>query len=389
VVHKTGRRTVLVLGGYGQTGRVVTTHLAARNPDLALLVAGRDGARAAAFAATIDHSHVSGAALDASQRRALADALADVDLIVNVAAAAPLAATVCAAALDAGVDWVDAQVSRSQADVLAAAAPRITRAGLRWVTQAGFHPGLPAALVRLSAQRLDTVTAAWTSGLLHPRGGFPPSGAAAELFDEFAGYSAHLFRDGRWARARWTAAADAPVVTFAGGLGSHRTYPFDLDEIRALPDLLPDLHALGFGVSGFDPVTDVVVTPLLLAGARLGPWTYPALERALVASTARFGREPYGVAVQCDAVGTLDGRPSTLRLSLRHDDAYELTGIPVVSVVEQVLDGSLAPPGLHLAGLAADPARLVRDCADMGVTVAELRRDRPATGPDRPSGTAR
>jgi hypothetical protein len=367
-------RTVLVLGGYGQTGRVVVEHLAARNPALNILVAGRDATRARALVRELASPALTPLRLDAADPVALERELRSVDLLVNVAAAADLAEQVAEAALRAEVDWVDTQVARHQADVLSALAPRIAASGRRWVTQAGFHPGVPAALVRLAAERLDRLDAAWTSGLLHPAGGFPHSGAAAELFDEFEDYSAHIMREGRWQRARWTAASDMPLVTFAGGLGTHRTYPFDLDEIRTLPELLPDVRALGFGVSGFDPVTDAVVTPLLLAGARLGRWTYPLLEELLVRSTARFGLAPFGVAVQCDAVGTIAGARATLRLSIRHSDAYQLTGMPVVSLVEQLLDGTVAAPGLDLAGHVTDPTRLLADCAAMGAVVTNSLR---------------
>ena len=75
------------------------------------------------------------------------------------------------------------------------------------------------------------------------------------------------------------------------------------------------------------------------------------------------------MAVQCDAVGVRAGESVALRVALGHPDAYELTAIPVVCMIEQVLDGSARTPGLHLMGPLVDPVRLLAECSAMGVRV--------------------
>ena len=75
------------------------------------------------------------------------------------------------------------------------------------------------------------------------------------------------------------------------------------------------------------------------------------------------------MAVQCDAVGVRAGEPVALRVALGHQDAYDLTAIPVVCMIEQLLDGSARAPGLHLMGQLVDPDRLLAECGAMGVNV--------------------
>ena len=78
--------TVLVLGGYGQTGRRVVTWLAARNPDLRIVVAGRDGERAARLATALDPTRsgrVVPAIVDAGDPISVRAGLAGVDLLGN------------------------------------------------------------------------------------------------------------------------------------------------------------------------------------------------------------------------------------------------------------------------------------------------------------------
>jgi saccharopine dehydrogenase (NAD+, L-lysine-forming) len=366
------RQTVLVLGGYGQTGRRVVTWLAGRNPDLRIVVAGRDGDRAARVATALDPTRsgrVVPAIVDAGDPISVRAGLAGVDLLVNTASAPEHARSLIRAALEAGTDWCDTQVARPQSQVLRDESARIAAAGRCFVTQAGFHPGVPAALVRWAAAQVDVLTEAWTAGFIRQRGGFPPSSAMGELFDEFRDYRAEVFSAGTWREVGWLGFGEMPMVDFAFGLGRARTYPYDLDELHALPDLMPGLRRLGFGVAGFDPVTDWVVTPAIVAGAHLSRRTYPGLARVLAWSTRTFGRPPFGVAVQCDAAGVRAGEPVALRVALGHQDAYELTAIPVVCMIEQLLDGSARSPGLHLMGQLVDPDRLLAECGAMGVNV--------------------
>lgn len=366
------RSRVLVLGGYGQTGRRVVTWLAARNPDLRIVVAGRDRERAARLAWGLDPARsgrIVPAIVDAADPASVRSGLAGVDLLVNTASAPEHAPSLIRAALESGTDWCDTQVARTQAQALRDESARIAAAGRCFVTQAGFHPGVPAALVRWAADHVDVLTEAWTAGFIRQQGGFPPSSAMGELFDEFRDYRAEVFSAGAWRGVGWLGFGEMPTVDFAFGLGRARTYPYALDELRALPARMPGLRRLGFGVAGFDPVTDWLVTPAIVAGAHLGGRTYPALARLLAWSTRTFGRPPFGVAVQCDAVGVRAGERVALRVALGHQDAYELTAIPVVCMIEQLLDGSARTPGLHLMGPLVDPDRLLAECGAMGVGV--------------------
>ncbi len=303
---------MLVLGGYGQTGRRVVTWLAARNPDLRIVVAGRDGGAAARLASRTRPRRGRGGSFRRSSTprdpTSVRAGLAGVDLLVNTASAPEHARSLIRAALEAGADWCDTQVARPQAQVLRDESARIAAAGRCFVTQAGFPPGGPGGLVRWAAAQVDVLTEAWTAGFIRQRGGFPPSSAMGELFDEFRDYRAEVFSAGAWREVGWLGFGEMPMVDFAFGLGRARTYPYDLDELRALPDLMPGLRRLGFGVAGFDPVTDWLVTPAIVAGAHLSRRTYPGLARLLAWSTRTFGRPPFGVAVQCDAVGSPRGR---------------------------------------------------------------------------------
>src|SRR5262249_10722803 len=86
-------------------------------------------------------------------------------------------------------------------------------------------------------------------------------------------------------------------------------------------------------------------------------------------SVNAFSRPPYGAVLLLEARGERDGRPLSVRVALRHPDAYEFTAIPVAACLRQYLDGSIARPGLWLMGEVVEAARLFQDMERMGVGV--------------------
>jgi len=365
---------ILILGGYGETGRHLADLLLARTRS-SVVVCGRDGEKARALAAELNRRHggrTDGVAVDASDDNALRRALDGMTLLVNATTSAVPIGTITEAAIDLGADVVDLQFPTRASD-LERLAPRIEEAGRCVVTQAGFHPGVPAALVRWASLRMEVVEFAWAAGLLRPAGGIPYTPAVDDLVESFRHYTAHELREGRWQRIRLTSPRAFRKVWFDFGFGPQRTSPMDLDEMRGLPQLVPGLRRTGFSVAGFDPVTDWVVTSVIMVALPLfGRRAVTPMGRLLCWSTRTFGRPPFGIVVQLEAEGWNEGERARLRLGLFHEDGYDMTAIPTVSMIEQLLDGSARRPGLHLMGLLADPERLLADVGAMGVRVRAL-----------------
>ena len=94
------------------------------------------------------------------------------------------------------------------------------------------------------------------------------------------------------------------------------------------------------------------------------------LGRLLSWSTRKFAKPPYGTIVQVDAEGQLDGRPVRFRLSLFSEDAYDLTAVPTVAMVKQMLRKEIQP-GVHLMGLCCDPVELLADVERTEISVTQ------------------
>ncbi|MCJ7678908.1 MAG: saccharopine dehydrogenase NADP-binding domain-containing protein [Anaerolineales bacterium] len=366
---------LVVLGGYGNTGRACARLLLEHTP-ARVVVAGRDGDRAAAFAAQLNASHPGDRATwmhaDATRAESLRSAFLGATTVVVASSTSAQAPAVAEAVLEAGADYIDPQYSTAKLAALRRLAPAIEAAGRCFVTDGGFHPGLPAALIRFAADRVDQLRSVrvasviqidWKAIDLSPA-------TVLELVTEFKDYKSLHYRDRAWRSLGWLESMRPIWVTFGHGFGRRYTMPMFLEELRPLPEMIPSLEEAGFFVGGFNPVVDFVLLPagigwMMAAGQRGAA----GFGRLLLWGLKRFTPPPYGTLLQLEAEGTRAGRAHRIRVEVAHPDGYVLTAAPMVACVQQMLDGSARRAGLHLQALLVEPARMLDDMRRMGVEV--------------------
>ncbi|GAP13026.1 saccharopine dehydrogenase [Longilinea arvoryzae] len=363
---------ILILGGYGQTGKPLAHHLL-QESQAEIVLGGRSLEKAAALAAQLNAQYPGGRAsavrVDAANAESLRAALQGVDLLVAAAPTMRHAETVARAALEAGADYLDVQLDSGKLAVLRALAPEIERAGRCFITEAGFHPGLPAAMVRYAAARLDRLDTAITAAYLNMGRNLPYSEAVDELMQVFQNYQAQVFKNGAWTKA---GSYEMRQVNFGGEIGERRCYSMFFEELRELPHLYPSLREVGFFIAGSDWATDWVITPIVMLGLKLAPKRgIRPMGKLMWWSMQTFSRPPHIVLLKVIANGEKDGRTACVQVALSHPDGYELTAIPVAACLLQWLDGSVRRPGLWMMGHLAEPQRLFADMRRMGVKVEE------------------
>lgn len=364
---------IVALGASGNAGRTIAVLLA---PGLGasdeLVLAGRDPVKLARTAqAVVGPAAVSTVRVDAADLDAVRALVAGADLVVVTVSRPDLVAGLARVVLDAGADWFDTMLSTpDKLASLEALADEVAAKGRCFVTDGGFHPGLPAVLVRWAADRLDEVVEADVLGAMRMdwQADTLADSTVEEMLDEFTDFDLTAWVDGRPRRLRWR---ECPTFDFGPPIGTKTCVPMPLAEMTALPRLYPGLRRCGFYIGGFSPAMDYLALPVLMAMAKI---------RALRPSTIRLARwsvrrlasypPPHRLVARLEAIGVRDGQPATASVSVQGEDGYLLTAAPAAVCLLGMLDGSIRRPGLHLQAHLVDPERCLRTLETFGLDVA-------------------
>jgi saccharopine dehydrogenase (NAD+, L-lysine-forming) len=366
-------KTILILGGYGATGKLLARHLL-QQTDTRLVITGRHFEKAHTLAELLNKEYkgerVEGAFVDAADGATLRNALVGIDLLLNAAPTTAYTEDVIRAALETGVDYLDIQIGEQKLATLRSHAAEIEKAGLCFITEAGFHPGLPAAMVRLAGREFDVLEKALTAGYLNIGPDVVYTEAVDELTEEFNHYRAQVFKDGKWTNpGSW----QMRKVNFGGEIGGKQCTSMFFEELGEIPPMFPGLREAGFYIAGSHWFTDWVIYPIALVGLKIAPRRgIRPLGRLVWWGMTKVPRPPYTVILKIEAEGIKQGRQTKIENIISHPDGYELTAIPVVAMLEQVLDGSARKPGLWMMGHLADPQRLFQDMEQMGVCIEKV-----------------
>jgi hypothetical protein len=360
---------ILILGGTGYTGTLVARHLLERS-DAAVTIATRHLDKAQAFASELNQQHpgarAAAAYADAADVGSLRAAFLGHDLVVVAAPTTAYTENVARAALEVGADYLDVQLSAKKVSLLQSLTSEIEHAGRTFITEAGFHPGLPSALVRCAATQLDSIESAVTAGYLNLGKNLPYTEAVDELIELFKAYEAQVYKNGQWTKP---SSFDLRKIDFGGDIGRKLCYSMFFEELRLLPELYPSLKNVGFYMSESHWVTDWLIMPITWIWLMIAPRAVRPIGKFLWWGMGTFHKPPYRVELQAQAAGIKDGKQVNVRVTVAHSDGYELTAIPVVAALCQYLDGSARKPGLWMMGHLVEPLRLMKDMEVMGVQV--------------------
>jgi saccharopine dehydrogenase (NAD+, L-lysine-forming) len=121
------------------------------------------------------------------------------------------------------------------------------------ITDGGFHPRLPAALVRHAAHHFDQLKVANVSSYMGIRWGDIETfiNTREEFAEELNGFNARVYRGRKWETIplrEWSRMA----FDFGEGIGRRNCMPIYMHELEALPEQIPSLEETGFLISGFN-----------------------------------------------------------------------------------------------------------------------------------------
>ncbi|MCA9522467.1 MAG: saccharopine dehydrogenase NADP-binding domain-containing protein [Myxococcales bacterium] len=361
---------IAVLGAAGAVGRVLV-RLLLENSDAGLVLAGRTKTKldqlAKSFREHVDVARYHVAVADASDPVSMRNAFEGVDVVVNATTASRDCLTIARVCVEIGSDYLEMNLAQTLTPLADAAKAR----GVALIDQAGFHPGLPAPLIRWARARLDSLECARIFMAMDPDFETPLS--ALELVDAVGENRGALVRGGTWRRATYR---DLLSRDFGGKWGKKKCFPLEMPELRRVAEEI-GLDEAGVYAAGFNAFIDNVVFPINMLAYKIHKgWGRATLSRMIHWGAKRFSKPGSAVCFLLAAKGTQGGTTRELEARIDHDDALLFTAAPVLAAIEQLDDGSARRPGLEMMGVVVDPERLFRDLERHGIRIqSDLSRD--------------
>jgi saccharopine dehydrogenase (NAD+, L-lysine-forming) len=240
-----------------------------------------------------------------------------------------------------------------------------------WITDGGFHPGLPGAMLRSVCEQgskdKQAVTEAHVFGLISYNWNNLSANLANETMEEFVvemkDFEGKVFSDGNW-KNQGSAAFFHPItVDFGEPFGNKPCVAMYLDELEDIPCQYPSLRETGFYIAGFHWFIDWFIMPCILLMLIIFPSSQKSTSRLLLRSFQTFCGPPFKTILKTKA-----STGSSLIVS--HKDAYSLTGIPAAATMVQYVQGKfIASKGLNFQASIVATAPFFEDMRQMGASV--------------------
>jgi saccharopine dehydrogenase (NAD+, L-lysine-forming) len=364
--------TVLLIGATGNTGKKIASLLMRCPVDLTLLIGGRNRARLSSLQNSLLHNkpknkglHV--AEMDVADPYSCTEYLEEADLVINCSSAVEHAHLLYEHLINSHTHYFDTNLSfKSKHEKLKEISDRVKCSNLIFVTDCGYHPGIPAAMIRWAANKSSQLKKAncyavmkldWRSYSFSRETGH-------EMISEFRDYEP-VYYDHEWKTWSWM---KSKKYDFGSPFGMQNVTPMMLNELRKLPTDYTHLEETGFFISGFNAFTDYFMLPFILLGTKFpGLFSDDFLTNVFLWSVKKGGG-PFGVRL----IGDFDYGAKKVKMILSHNDPYLLTAIPVVACFHQLIEGRLCR-GVHYQGSAVDPNRFFKLLRHYGIDIKVLQ----------------
>ena len=364
-------KKILLAGGYGNAGYQVAHYLLNENPAISLTIAGRDYQKALNACERLSDiktsARLKALQLDLSDGEALRRILVDYDLLLVASSTIQYTDIVIQACLESNTDYYDIQISSTfKQNALNQYRDQIKNNGRCFITDGGFHPGILSTLIRHAGIKFDMLTDAhvyvglrvdWHNLLIG-------RGTRQEFVEEMKDYSTRVMLGGKWKKASFWKTYS---FDFGKDIGKCACVPMYFDELEPLKEYIPELENAAVYITGFNVVTDFIVLPVVWAGMKVLPVScYDILSRFFWWSL-KYCKPPYLVKIVLKAKGILKDKKSEYTMTLREEDSYKMTAIPVVATLLQYLDEDIIKPGVHFQANLVQTDRFFRDMERMGI----------------------
>ena len=367
-------KSFLILGGYGNTGKLVAEYLL-KETDSKIIIAGRIFEKAKLLADKLNIIYPGNRTffqcLDARNIEQLKTAYKKVDMVLVCSSTLDYYRNIIDTAIEEGIDYLDINISEEKNQYIMSIKEEIIRKGLCFITDGGFHPGVPAAMVNYASKKFDRIEKANVYGLmkLNWKNYSFSKETVLELVKEFQNYKAFLFKNKEWRKAK---TSDFVKIDFEEPFGKQRFYPMNLDEMKELPNKFKPLNETGFYVSGFNWFVDLFVLPFAMITLKI--FRKQALNlvgKVFVRGLNCFSKPPFGIILKLQVDGILNNERRKYEMNLINEDGYIMTAVPIVAYLKQYISGIARKTGVWFQANIVEPEQFFEDIKRMGINIEE------------------
>jgi len=364
-----------ILGGTGTTGvKIVTLLLQHTKANIVILARNkkRIDENVKSIKQKYDPNRISGAVADAEDEISLIKTFKNVDMVIVASGTAELVTTVAQAALKANIDYLDIQYSKSKIDELRKLENEIQSKNRLFITDAGYHPGLPAALVRYGEAKWGNISSSIIYGAIKQdwRNLNVSIETKVEFVKELANYVPYVYTNKAWKKTSMLSAKDMKKLDFGEPVGVQTCVPMVFEELKLVTDQLLTLNNTGFYIAGFNRLIDMVLMPFSIVWMKVfKKFGFKTISRLMFWLLEKSSKPPFCTIIE---LHVKDNKSNEHRLRLSHEDGYWFTAIPVVACIKQYIDNELPASGLYCMGNIVEPIRIIDDMKNMGIETKEL-----------------
>jgi saccharopine dehydrogenase (NAD+, L-lysine-forming) len=354
-----------ILGATGQAGQLIARWVISENiGDVALM--GRNREKLETLRETLlpkASSIPETAVVDVLDQQSLEQAFQKIDIAIIALSSYEQLPAVIRAALNTKTDCLDILLcSAAKRQFLEAQRELFEKRGLCCITDAGYHPGVPAALARYAEELcpgLRSVEIYGSFGVNWSKKHIAPE-TMTDFMRELKTMDMSVLKDGTWISS-WK---HIKRFDFGDGRGEQDCAAMGMDEMRHLLRFIPTVNNAGFYVAGFGRLIDWGIMPLSLLALNLFPNATQKVAHFFVWGLKTFGPEEEWAKLHLKG----HGENGTIDIVMSYPDAYELTALPVIACLKQYVEQPERAGMWHQA-LYVDPCRFMMDLQRMGVTV--------------------
>jgi lysine 6-dehydrogenase len=366
---------IAVLGGAGEIGRAVVTHLLSQS-DVSIVIADVREESGRALARELG-GRVSFHPVDAGRARTIWRALASCQVAINcIGPAYRFALPIARTLIEADLSGVDVCDDSTPVAGLLALSEQAARRGLVYLTGMGWSPGITNLLALKGSRELDRterIDIRWVGSAADASG----QAVIKHLLYCVSG-NVPAFRDGQ--RVRVPALSEPETVAFPYPLPAlevaHTGHPEPLTLPRYVPvdnvtckgTVLPRvvLEAVRLAVKLNLTRDDIAIERMVKLIWRTGQWLSPGL-------LGRLRGQPVSAA-RVDVRGIKNGQRLTLSYCLA-DRIARMTAVPAAEAALMILRGGIQRSGVLPPEAAVDPEVFLSILAQRGIVIHEAREE--------------